>query len=84
VIPREAIEAEIARLGAVERPADGRRCAWIVHPAADPASPGLAPGIRVSLEVLLPGESTAPIRHRDILLAQHRSVVIRGPVKRTV
>jgi len=68
VIPREAIEAEIARLGALPRPADGRRCAWIVHPAADPASPGLAPGIRVSLEVLLSGESTAPVRHSSTRL----------------
>lgn len=69
VVPREQIDAEIERLAALPRPTDGRRAAWIVHPLADPASPGLAPGIRVSLEVLRPGESTAPVRHSSTRLA---------------
>jgi gentisate 1,2-dioxygenase len=82
VIPKEAIDAEVARLAELPRPADGRRCAWIVHPAADPASPGLAPGIRVSLEVLLPGETTSPIRHSSTRLgfciAGRGEAVVRG------
>jgi gentisate 1,2-dioxygenase len=65
VVPKESIDAEIVRLAALPRPADGRRTSWIAHPSADPASPGLAPGIRVSLEVLLPGEETAPIRRNS-------------------
>jgi gentisate 1,2-dioxygenase len=63
VVPKEAIEAEAQRLAAAPRPANGRRTSLVVHPLADPATPGLAPGIRVSIEVLLPGEATAPIRH---------------------
>lgn len=68
VIPKEAIDAEIERLASLTRPADGRRVSWIAHPNADPAAPGLAPGIRVSLEVLLPGEETAPVRHNSTLI----------------
>jgi gentisate 1,2-dioxygenase len=36
-----------------------------VHPSASPATPGLNPGVRVTMEVLLPGEETAPIRHNS-------------------
>ena len=57
------ISAEIARLSALPRPANGRRSSLIVHPAARQGTPGLAPGIQVSLNVLNPGESTAPFRH---------------------
>ena len=64
VIFRKAeIDAEIARLAAIPRPADGRRSSLLVHPASPAARPSLAPGIRVSLDVLLPGERTRPIRH---------------------
>src|SRR5580658_6507739 len=65
IIPKEAIEAEVERLSALPRPADGRRRSLIVHPNSEPPGLGLAPGIRVSLDVLLPGESTAPIRHNS-------------------
>lgn len=65
VIPREHIEAETARLAALERPADGRRRSLIVHPRSEEPGLGLAPGIQVSLDVLLPGESTKPIRHNS-------------------
>ncbi len=65
IIPKEAIDAEIERLSALPRPADGRRRALIVHPNSKEPGLGLAPGIRVSLDVLLPGESTAPIRHNS-------------------
>ncbi|MGH7091573.1 MAG: hypothetical protein ACREFQ_22000, partial [Stellaceae bacterium] len=44
VIPKEAIDAEIARLSALPRPANGRRRSLIVHPA-NRLSTGLAPGI---------------------------------------
>ncbi len=63
VIAKEDIDAEIERLSAVPRPVDGRRRSLIVHPRAEAPALGLAPGIRVALEVLLPGESTNPVRH---------------------
>jgi gentisate 1,2-dioxygenase len=65
VVPRETIDAEIARLAATPKPANGRRCALIVHPCATEPGLGLAPGIQVALHVLHPGESTAPIRHNS-------------------
>ena len=63
VITREEIEAEVARLAALPVPDDGRRQSLIVHPAAGNGTPGLAPGIQVMLQVLLPGEKTRPMRH---------------------
>src|SRR5580700_9986467 len=65
IVPKEAIEAEVERLSALPRPANGRRRSLIVHPRSEPPGLGLAPGIQVSLDVLLPGESTAPIRHNS-------------------
>jgi gentisate 1,2-dioxygenase len=65
LITRETIDAEIERLSALPRPANGRRQVQFVHPNADPATPGLNPGVRLSMEVLLPGEETAPLRHNS-------------------
>lgn len=64
-ITHEMFEAEIERLAALPRPANGRRQVQFVHPSANPATPGLNPGVRVTLDVLLPGEETAPIRHNS-------------------
>ena len=44
VIPKAAIDREIERLAGLDRPANGRRSAKVVHPHAGP-SEGLAPGI---------------------------------------
>lgn len=65
VVPREAIDAEIERLAGSPRSADGWRRSLIRHPRSDGPGPGLAPGIRVTLEVLRPGESTPLIRHNS-------------------
>ena len=67
VVPREDIDAEIARLAGLDRPANGRRHSVIAHPdwRALGVGPGLQPGIRVTLEVLAPGEQSAPIRHNS-------------------
>jgi len=65
VVPKEEIDLEIERLASIPRPADGRRRSLVVHPNATRPGLGLAPGIRVALEVLLPGEETAPIRHNS-------------------
>jgi gentisate 1,2-dioxygenase len=82
VIAREQIDAEVERLAGLPRPADGRRVSWIAHPLADRASPGLAPGIRVALEVLRPGESSAPVRHSSTRLsfciAGSGEAIVRG------
>jgi gentisate 1,2-dioxygenase len=64
VIPKEAIDAEVARLASSPRPANGRRRSLIVHPA-NRLSHGLAPGIEVALDVLLPGERTVPYRQNS-------------------
>jgi gentisate 1,2-dioxygenase len=65
IIPRAEIEAEAERLGDLAAPDNGRRESLIVHPRASAPGHGLAPGIRVTLSVLLPGESTEPIRHNS-------------------
>ncbi|MDX2169557.1 MAG: hypothetical protein SF182_20985, partial [Deltaproteobacteria bacterium] len=68
VIPRADIDAEIARLAALPAPANGRRRALIVHPRATAPGLGLAPGIQVALQVLKPGERSAPLRHNSTLV----------------
>jgi len=50
------IDAEIERLASLPAPPDGRRESLFVHPRATHPGLGLAPGIRVALCVLLPGE----------------------------
>ncbi|MFQ6016971.1 MAG: cupin domain-containing protein [Kiloniellaceae bacterium] len=63
VIPKEQIETEIERLADLPKPANGRRESLIVHPRASEPGLGLAPGIRVTLSVLKPGEKTTAFRH---------------------
>lgn len=65
MVTREQIDAEIERLAALPRPDNGRRQSFIIHPSAESPGLGLAPGIRVSIDVLLPGEHTSPIRHNS-------------------
>jgi gentisate 1,2-dioxygenase len=65
VIPKEQIEDQVKRLAAAPAPANGRRSALIAHPESKDPGVGLAPGIRVTLDVLLPGERTQPIRHNS-------------------
>lgn len=65
VVRRAELDAEVERLAALPRPENGRRRSLIVHPRSERPGLGLAPGIQVSLEVLLPGEQTAPIRHNS-------------------
>ena len=61
-ITGEMIDAEIARLADAPRPANGRRQTMFVHPAAPQIGRGLTPGVRVTLDVLKPGERTVPTR----------------------
>lgn len=61
-IPKEQIDAEIDRLSEGPTPPGGRRVSLLVHPASSAPGLGLAPGIQVAIEVLLPGERTTPVR----------------------
>src|SRR5438445_2707206 len=64
VIPKETIDAEVERLASLPRPANGRRRSIIAHPRAQSGN-GLAAGIQVALDVLLPGERTVPYRQNS-------------------
>ena len=67
IVKKAEFDAEIARLSELPPPNNGRRQSWVVHPDAASlgAGLGMAPGIRVTLEVLNPGEQTRPIRHNS-------------------
>jgi gentisate 1,2-dioxygenase len=65
VVSREAIAAEIERLAAEPRPANGRRAALIVHPQSTAPGLGFSPGIDVTINVLKPGEETVPVRRNS-------------------
>src|SRR5258708_36352620 len=73
VIAKETIDAEIERLANLPKPANGCRRSLIAHPA-NQLSTGLAPGIGVALDVLLPGERTVPYRQNSTQV----NFVIRG------
>jgi gentisate 1,2-dioxygenase len=74
LISKEDIEAEVTWLADSPAPANGRRTSLIVHPNAREPGFGLAPGIRVTLSVLRPGEQTQSIRHNST----HVDFCIRG------
>ena len=65
IVSGASIEAEIERLADQPRPANGRRQTQFVHPSACAIGRGLNPGVQVTLDVLKPGEETAPIRHNS-------------------
>ncbi|MDF0546519.1 AraC family ligand binding domain-containing protein [Sphingobium sp. H39-3-25] len=73
VISKEEIDAEIARLSAQPLPANGRRRSFFRHPS-NLKSNGLAPGIEVALDILLPGEETSTFRQNSTQV----NFVIRG------
>jgi gentisate 1,2-dioxygenase len=62
IVTREEIAREAERLADLPRPANGRRESLFVHPRATAPGLGFAPGIRVSLSVLKPGERSEPLR----------------------
>lgn len=61
-ITREMIDQQIEMLADLQRPANGRRQVMFVHPSASDPGRGLTPGVRVTLDVLKPGEETVPVR----------------------
>jgi len=62
IISREMIDEQIEMLADAPRPANGRRQVMFVHPNAPDPGRGLTPGVRVTLDVLKPGEETIPVR----------------------
>jgi gentisate 1,2-dioxygenase len=62
IITGGMIDREIERLADLPRPANGRRQVMFVHPSAPQPGRGLTPGVQVTLDVLLPGEETVPLR----------------------
>ena len=65
VISKEQLEEQVKYLSERPAPANGRRSVLVGHPESTDPGVGLAPGIRVALDVLLPGERTQPIRHNS-------------------
>ena len=63
IVRKEQIDAEVERLASRSPSEGGRRQSLITHPRAHLHTPGLAPGIQVTLSVLKPGEQTEPFRH---------------------
>jgi gentisate 1,2-dioxygenase len=70
----EEIDQEIARLGSSRVAPSGRRRSFITHPYSSETGRGLAPGIDVAINVLLPGERTIPVLEN----ASHVSFCVRG------
>ncbi len=64
-VRRAEIDREIERLAGMPRPGSGRRASLIVHPKSRSPGLGFAPGIDVTLNVLLPGEETASVRRNS-------------------
>ncbi|MFT5539982.1 MAG: gentisate 1,2-dioxygenase [Alphaproteobacteria bacterium] len=66
VMPKEAIDAEIDRLASLSKPNNGVRRSRFVHPrSVDEKAQSWAPGVDVSLDVLLPGERTKAVRQNS-------------------
>lgn len=80
LIRKAEIDAEIERLSKLPAPENGRRQTSIVHPYHGMS--GLAPGIKVKICVLNPGERTAPVRENatqvNFCIQGGGSIVING------
>ena len=62
IIRKEEIDAEVERLASLPRPNNGVRRTQFVHPQCEEGLKSFAPGIGLSLDVLLPGERTQRVR----------------------
>lgn len=80
LVPRAAIDNEIGRLCGRVRPERGPRASRVVHPKATAPGYGLAPGIDVTINVLLPGERAQPVRRNSTQV----DMCIRGSGRVTV
>ena len=71
IVTREEIAREAERLADLPRPANGRRESLFVHPRATAPGLGFAPGIRVTLSVLKPGERSEQVARLQRTLASY-------------
>ena len=82
VIRKEEIEAEVDRLAQKARPNNGIRRTQLVHPRAEEGTLSFAPGIGLSIDVLLPGERTQRVRTNasvvDFCIKGAGSVLLKG------
>ncbi|MHB1090537.1 MAG: cupin domain-containing protein [Ilumatobacteraceae bacterium] len=62
------IDAEIERLCSLPMQDEGNRSSIFTHPAAPTGCPSLAPGIRVTLDVYLPGERSRALRQNSTVV----------------
>jgi gentisate 1,2-dioxygenase len=85
-VPKRRIEAEIERLASLAKPANGVRRTHFVHPRCTDGSKAFSPGVDVSLNVLLPGERTAPVRQNsnvvDFCIRGGGAVLANGKINR--
>jgi gentisate 1,2-dioxygenase len=85
-VAKADIEREIERLASIARPANGVRRVHFVHPRCIDGSKAFAPGVDVSLNVLLPGERTAPVRQNssvvDFCIKGAGAVIANGRINR--
>lgn len=65
IVPKARMEQEMQRLADIAKPDNGVRRTRFVHPRCSDSSMAFAPGIDVSMDVLLPGERTAPVRQNS-------------------
>lgn len=68
IIRKEEIDAEVERLSALPRPNNGVRRTQFVHPQCEEGLKSFAPGIGLSLDVLLPGERTQRVRSNSSIV----------------
>lgn len=67
IIPKADIEREVERLAKLPAPNNGVRRSAIIHPQDD-RQLGVAPGVDATLDVLLPGERTSPVRQNSSIV----------------
>ena len=85
-VPKKRIEQEIERLASVAKPENGVRRTHFIHPRCTDGSKAFSPGVDVSLNVLLPGERTAPVRQNssvvDFCIQGGGATITNGKINR--
>src|SRR5690242_13636943 len=65
IVRKGRMELEMERLADLARPDNGVRRTRFVHPRCTDSSMAFTPGVDVSMDVLLPGERTTPVRQNS-------------------
>ena len=86
IVPKKRMEQEMERLADIAKPDNGVRRTRFVHPRCADSSMAFAPGVDVSMDVLLPGERTAPVRQNssvvDFCIRGGGAALINGQISR--